>query len=187
MPRLDLTAPNRATPSDSHFRHNTVRENLHHTLTRCFRRPPNPNLCIFHPDQAVSNIDVNIDIKNETDEKDEMDEGQDTRQEEAEAEENKEGVSFSSEPNADQTKPNVFFIMVDDMGYNDIGYQSIDLAGVTPNLDKLAAGGIKVVQQGDEACSILFWIFFSMQEPICFAVDCLVACTFHYCAVNSVL
>lgn len=44
----------------------------------------------------------------------------------------------------DQSKPNVFFIMIDDMGWNDIGYQSIDLKGVTPNLDKLAAGGVKV-------------------------------------------
>ncbi|CAN0495809.1 unnamed protein product [Scytosiphon promiscuus] len=42
------------------------------------------------------------------------------------------------------TKPNVFFIMVDDMGWNDIGYQSTDLVGVTPNMDKLAAGGVKV-------------------------------------------
>lgn len=45
-------------------------------------------------------------------------------------------------------KPNVFFIMIDDMGWNDIGYQSTDLKDVTPNLDKLAAGGVKVrVQQ----------------------------------------
>lgn len=43
------------------------------------------------------------------------------------------------------TRPNVFFIMVDDMGYNDIGYQSTDLQGVTPHLDKLAADGIKVM------------------------------------------
>ena len=42
------------------------------------------------------------------------------------------------------TKPNVFFIMIDDMGWNDIGYQSNDLTGVTPNMDKLAAGGVKV-------------------------------------------
>ena len=41
-------------------------------------------------------------------------------------------------------KPNVFFIMIDDMGWNDIGYQSTDLVGITPNLDKLAAGGVKV-------------------------------------------
>ncbi len=42
------------------------------------------------------------------------------------------------------TKPNVFFIMIDDMGWDDIGYQSLDLQGTTPNLDRLAAGGIKV-------------------------------------------
>ena len=34
--------------------------------------------------------------------------------------------------------------MIDDMGWNDIGYQSTDLVGVTPNIDKLAAGGVKV-------------------------------------------
>eukprot|EP00752_Nemacystus_decipiens_P014973 g13331.t2 len=42
------------------------------------------------------------------------------------------------------TKPNVFFILIDDMGWNDIGYQSLDLQGTTPNLDKLAAGGVKM-------------------------------------------
>ncbi|CAM9401472.1 unnamed protein product [Ascophyllum nodosum] len=41
-------------------------------------------------------------------------------------------------------KPNVFFIMVDDMGWNDIGYQSTDMANITPNLDRLAAGGVKL-------------------------------------------
>ena len=45
---------------------------------------------------------------------------------------------------ATTSKPNVFFIMIDDMGWNDIGYQSTDLVGVTPNIDKLAAGGVKV-------------------------------------------
>lgn len=34
--------------------------------------------------------------------------------------------------------------MIDDMGWNDIGYQSTDLALMTPNLDKLASEGIKV-------------------------------------------
>lgn len=42
------------------------------------------------------------------------------------------------------TKPNVFFIVIDDMGWDDIGYQSSDLKGITPNLDKLAADGVKV-------------------------------------------
>lgn len=41
-------------------------------------------------------------------------------------------------------KPNVFFIMIDDMGWNDIGYQSTDLFELTPNLDRLAAEGVKV-------------------------------------------
>lgn len=45
-----------------------------------------------------------------------------------------------------KTKPNVFFIMIDDMGWNDIGYQSTDLSHLTPNLDRLAANGIKLNQ-----------------------------------------
>ncbi|CAM9370429.1 unnamed protein product [Ectocarpus sp. 12 AP-2014] len=36
--------------------------------------------------------------------------------------------------------------MIDDMGWNDIGYHSIDLANVTPNLDRLSASGVKVSQ-----------------------------------------
>lgn len=42
------------------------------------------------------------------------------------------------------SRPNVFFIMIDDMGWNDIGYQSTDLYQLTPNLDKLASDGIKM-------------------------------------------
>lgn len=42
------------------------------------------------------------------------------------------------------SKPNVFFVMIDDMGWGDMGYQSTDLSRLTPNLDRLAAGGIKV-------------------------------------------
>lgn len=45
---------------------------------------------------------------------------------------------------ATPAKPNVFFIMVDDMGWNDIGYQSTDMTKMTPNLDRLAASGVKV-------------------------------------------
>ena len=44
------------------------------------------------------------------------------------------------------TKPNVFFILIDDMGWSDIGYQSLDLQGTTPYLDRLAAGGVKVIE-----------------------------------------
>lgn len=34
--------------------------------------------------------------------------------------------------------------MIDDMGWNDIGYQSTDLRAVTPNLNRMAAGGVRV-------------------------------------------
>lgn len=47
------------------------------------------------------------------------------------------------------SRPNVFFIMIDDMGWNDIGYQSTDLYQLTPNLDKLASDGIKVLFEGN--------------------------------------
>ncbi|CAB1108130.1 unnamed protein product [Ectocarpus sp. CCAP 1310/34] len=40
------------------------------------------------------------------------------------------------------SKPNVFFFLVDDMGFGDMGYQSTDLSEITPNLDALAAGGL---------------------------------------------
>lgn len=45
------------------------------------------------------------------------------------------------------SKPNVFVFLIDDMGFDDIGYQSSDLSKMTPNLDALAAGGIKVIDQ----------------------------------------
>lgn len=47
-------------------------------------------------------------------------------------------------PSSTADNPNVFFIMIDDMGWNDIGYHSTDLANVTPNLDRLSASGVKV-------------------------------------------
>ncbi|CAN0103419.1 unnamed protein product [Ectocarpus sp. 4 AP-2014] len=46
-----------------------------------------------------------------------------------------------AEPNS---KPNVFFVMIDDMGWNDIGYQSTDMHAVTPNLNRMAESGVKV-------------------------------------------
>ena len=51
--------------------------------------------------------------------------------------------SFSVGEGADR-KPNVFFILIDDMGYGDIGYQSTDLSSLTPNMDALMNGGRKV-------------------------------------------
>lgn len=41
-------------------------------------------------------------------------------------------------------RPNVFFFMVNDMGWDDVGYQSTDLSAMTPRLNALAASGVKV-------------------------------------------
>ena len=41
-------------------------------------------------------------------------------------------------------RPNIVLIMVDDMGYSDIGCYGSEIS--TPNLDKLAAGGVKFTQ-----------------------------------------
>lgn len=41
-------------------------------------------------------------------------------------------------------KPNIFVFLIDDMGSNDIGYQSTDLSAYSPRLDALAAEGVKV-------------------------------------------
>ena len=39
-------------------------------------------------------------------------------------------------------QPNIVFILADDFGYNDIGYHGSEI--LTPNLDKLAASGVKL-------------------------------------------
>ncbi|CAM9439259.1 unnamed protein product [Discosporangium mesarthrocarpum] len=41
-------------------------------------------------------------------------------------------------------QPNVIFILIDDLGWGDIGYQSSDLSNLTPNLDAMAAKGVKL-------------------------------------------
>jgi hypothetical protein len=42
------------------------------------------------------------------------------------------------------TPPHVALFLVDDQGWNDIGYQSTDLFALTPTIDSLAADGIKL-------------------------------------------
>lgn len=44
-------------------------------------------------------------------------------------------------PNEDYPKPNIVFIMIDDLGYGDIGCYGSKINN-TPNIDRLAAGGI---------------------------------------------
>lgn len=53
------------------------------------------------------------------------------------------------------SKPNVFVFLIDDMGWNDIGYQSTDLSAYSPHLDALAAEGVKVRLGGVVNCSII--------------------------------
>src|SRR5262249_5030607 len=45
---------------------------------------------------------------------------------------------------ASDTKPNIVYIVADDLGWKDVGFHGSDIK--TPNLDKLAAGGIKLEQ-----------------------------------------
>ena len=42
------------------------------------------------------------------------------------------------------SKPHVFLMLIDDAGWNDMGYQSSDLHECTPFLDELAEGGVKL-------------------------------------------
>ena len=42
------------------------------------------------------------------------------------------------------TAPHIVYILADDLGWNDIGYQSTDLSGFSPTLDDLAAKGVEL-------------------------------------------
>ena len=95
-------------------------------------REPHPSLSPPLPRADAGSINVGGGKEDERDEKT------------ANNEETKAGKQ-SAEKSTGSAKPNVFFILIDDMGYDDIGYQSTDLQGTTPNLDRLAAGGIKVM------------------------------------------
>lgn len=48
-----------------------------------------------------------------------------------------------SQANAQDTKPNIIFIMADDLGYGDISCNNPDSKISTPNIDRLAANGIR--------------------------------------------
>ena len=40
------------------------------------------------------------------------------------------------------SSPHIVFVLVDDLGHNDVGYNSEDLPALTPTIDALAAGGV---------------------------------------------
>jgi hypothetical protein len=46
--------------------------------------------------------------------------------------------------NAVEGKPNIVFIVADDLGWKDVGFDGSDIK--TPNIDKLATGGAKLEQ-----------------------------------------
>ncbi len=55
------------------------------------------------------------------------------------------GLSFVGNAYADTTKPNVIFILVDDMGYMDIACNG-SMVYETPNIDALAKSGMRFTQ-----------------------------------------
>ena len=54
------------------------------------------------------------------------------------------GFFVVSAVHAAETRPNILFIVVDDLGWKDVGYHGSDIR--TPNIDELAAGGAKLEQ-----------------------------------------
>ena len=52
--------------------------------------------------------------------------------------------SFALQPSAALGRPNILFILADDMGYSDLGCYGGEIA--TPNLDRLAANGLRFTQ-----------------------------------------
>jgi arylsulfatase A-like enzyme len=52
------------------------------------------------------------------------------------------GWTFPSSTNAQEQKPNIIFIMADDLGNADLGYRGSDIK--TPNIDKLAMEGARL-------------------------------------------
>ena len=53
-------------------------------------------------------------------------------------------AAFTSTASPDRTRPNIILIMVDDMGYSDIGCYGGEVE--TPNIDMLAEGGLRFTQ-----------------------------------------
>ena len=48
--------------------------------------------------------------------------------------------AFLTSPVSSSSQPNIFFILADDLGYNDVGYHNPDV--ISPNIDWLASEGI---------------------------------------------
>ena len=61
-------------------------------------------------------------------------------------------LCFSGSVLADEKKPNIIFIMADDLGNADLGYRGGKV--ITPNIDKLAQGGVRLESfYGQQVCT----------------------------------
>ena len=62
--------------------------------------------------------------------------------------------AFSAGAVENHTRPNIIFIMVDDMGYHDLGCYGSKTIN-TPNIDRLAAEGMRFTDcySGDTVCA----------------------------------
>lgn len=63
-------------------------------------------------------------------------------------------------------KPNVFFLYIDDLGWNDIGYQSSDLRAMTPNLNRMAEGGVTVCMYVCMFACVRMYVYVCVCGPV---------------------
>nr|WP_294554383.1 arylsulfatase [uncultured Rhodopila sp.] len=62
------------------------------------------------------------------------------------------GLAASAAARAAEPKPNIVFIMADDLGFADVGYRGSDIK--TPNIDKLAEAGVRMdTFYGEPVCT----------------------------------
>jgi len=52
--------------------------------------------------------------------------------------------AFASVSPLEANKPNILYIVADDLGWKDVGFHGSDI--LTPNIDKLAEGGVRLEQ-----------------------------------------
>ena len=64
------------------------------------------------------------------------------------------GSGAPARRHSDEARPNLVVLTLDDVGYNDFGYQSSDLHSATPHIDALALRGVRLTSYyGQPSCS----------------------------------